>query len=65
MNRFYTRRRGERGGVESMNELTLLPKAAYTHGTHFAPSASPRETTGEDFARGDAENAEEARDEQR
>ena len=27
----------------SMNELALLPKAVYTHGTHSAPSASPRE----------------------
>ena len=26
-----------------MNEFALLPKAAYTHGTLSAPSASPRE----------------------
>ena len=51
MNRFYTRSRGERGGDESMNELAHLPKAAQT--SHSAPSASPRETTGEDFTRGE------------
>ena len=39
-----------------MNELVLLPKAAQT--PHSAHSASPRETTEEDFTRGVAENTE-------
>ena len=51
--------RGARGAGEGMRGLSHLPKAALTlHGTHSATSASPRETTGEDFTRGVAESTE-------
>ncbi len=52
------------GKQEGEQVSVALPKAALTlHGTLSAHSASPRETTGNVCARGDAENAEDLRDE--